>query len=162
LVELLAVMALVALLTAVVTRGVARSRRRAYVAVLESDLLNLAVAQEEYFADQARYFGRRGGGRLKVTPDFEFTPSAGVAIEVRATATGWSARAVHKDLDPARYACAIYSGEIEPYPPADAEGYVICTSQATTDAKQKPKKKDRKKKRRKDKKKKGKKGRGGG
>jgi hypothetical protein len=89
---------------------------RAWAAAVRSDLRNLIIAQERYFADHVRY---------AVSIDsLQYRPSAGVEIELTAaTPTGWSASARHTG---AEFTCVIFVGNA-PRPRPDAvEGAPLC------------------------------------
>lgn len=56
LVELLIVVAIIGILAAIAIPQFAAYRERAYCGAEESDLANLAIAQEAYFIDEAAYY----------------------------------------------------------------------------------------------------------
>ncbi len=110
-------MALMGLLAAIVTKAVTKKSVAAQ-AVLKSDLRNLAVAQEAYFSDHVAY--------ADVIETLDYQASQHVTMEMRAVATGWSARSSH-ELNP-DYSCALFIGEsAEPFAPALEEGKIKCT-----------------------------------
>jgi prepilin-type N-terminal cleavage/methylation domain-containing protein len=116
LVELLITMALMGLLAAIVTKVVTKKAVAAQ-AVLKSDLRNMAVAQEAYFADHLAY--------AETIDELEFRASHSVNFIVRADATGWAARSSH-ELNP-EYRCALHIGRsVEPYSPSVEEGKINC------------------------------------
>jgi Tfp pilus assembly protein PilE len=125
-IELITVLLLLGVLSAIATKAMVRSKSRALAAAVESDLRNLAVAQENYFAGRSSYFGGGGGVSFASSPAFEYNPTPGVSLEVRAGDGGWAARAVHEKLVDRDHACSIYFGQVEPYPPAVREGVVTC------------------------------------
>ncbi len=100
---------------------------RAVMAAARSDLRNLVVAQEAYFADHARY-----GTTLL---DIKFVPTRGHSISfVVLEANAWSAELRHPRL---RGSCVIFVGVVEedrqPRTAADArrprEGEPLCDAQ---------------------------------
>lgn len=125
-IELVTVLLLLGVLSAIATKSMLTQKSRAMVAVVESDLRNLAVAQENHFAVRSDYYGQGGGASFASSPAFDFNPSPGVSVEIRAGEAGWAARAVHEKLADTEHACAIYIGVVEPYPPAGQEGVVTC------------------------------------
>lgn len=76
---------------------------RPYLRQMQSDLRNLVVAQEAYFADNDAYapsIPAMGGS---------FIPSRGVSIAILAlTETGWNGVAVHQSAP--GYVCGIFVG----------------------------------------------------
>jgi len=125
-IELVTAMLLVGVLSAIATKALVRSKSRAFAAVVETDLRNLAVAQEDYFAERSTYFGGGGSVQLTSSPALGFAASPGVTFELRGGDAGWSGRAVHEKLVERGFSCAFYTGEVDPYPPAVQEGVVTC------------------------------------
>jgi Tfp pilus assembly protein PilE len=125
-IELITVFLLLGVLSAIATKSMLTQKDRAMAAVVESDLRNLAVAQENHFAMRSNYYGQGGGASFVSSPAFDFNPSPGVSVEIRVEGAGWAARAVHEKLVDSEHACAIYVGLVEPYPPAVREGVVSC------------------------------------
>ncbi|NIR46039.1 MAG: type II secretion system protein [Gemmatimonadetes bacterium] len=125
LIELLTAMVLLAVLAAISLK-IVDARAQAYLAVLESDLKNLAVAQEAYYVESA---DRLGGARYAPNMEhIEFNPSPFVQMTMVGIETGWTARAQHKLRTDFR--CAVYMGDIKaiikPYEPAITEGVIEC------------------------------------
>jgi prepilin-type N-terminal cleavage/methylation domain-containing protein len=125
-IELVTALLLVGVLSAIATKALVRSKSRAFAAVVESDLRNLAVAQEDYFAERSTYFGGGGSVQLASSPVLGFAASPGVTFELRGGEAGWAGRAVHEKLVDRGFTCAFYTGEVDPYPPAVQEGVVTC------------------------------------
>ena len=128
LVELLLVITLISILAAIGSASVKNARDAAYVTVLASDLKNLVLAQEVFYATKAGYFGESEGegtytGRIR---KLDFVPSPNVRIRMRGNKKGWTARAEHKARRPERFFCAVYVGDVRPYQPAEEEGVVTC------------------------------------
>ena len=115
-VELLTVLVILGILAAIALPRLLNTRERSYVATLQSDLRNLAVAQEAYYYQHGVY-----------TSDMSqliFVPTAGVTITA-ASVQGWSATATHPLADPGM--CAIFYGSPTVRPaPATAEGEIAC------------------------------------
>ncbi len=156
-IELVTALLLVGVLSAIATKALVRSKSRAFAAVVESDLRNLAVAQEDYFAERSTYFGGGGSVQLASSPALGFAASPGVTFELRGGEAGWAGRAVHEKLEDRGFSCAFYTGEVDPYPPAVREGVVTCRPALTGSETGQTGKKDKK-----DKKDKGNNGKGNG
>jgi type IV pilus assembly protein PilA len=118
-VELLVVLAIAGLLASFVIPRYAQRREQTYVAAMQSDLRNLATAQETYY--------RIDGGEYGYTSDLaelEFQSSDGVSVAiVEAGTNGWSARATHAHTP---VVCAYYFGDAAPVPPATRSGTPAC------------------------------------
>ena len=104
-------------LLAAISLNLTKTRARAYLAVMQSDLRNLGAAQETYFAEHDRY---ADGNTIN------FTPSAGVTIVNAATGgKGWSARAQHAERTDVW--CAVFVGDPSViFPPAQVTGVITC------------------------------------
>jgi len=118
-------MVLMAVLAAISLK-IVNARAQAYLAVLESDVRNVAVAQEAYYALQAT---RPGGPRYAPNLSaLDFNPSPHVQMVLIGIESGFTARAQHKLRTDFR--CAIYMGDIKgiitPYEPAITEGVIEC------------------------------------
>src|SRR5437868_14721189 len=118
LIELLIVVVIVGLLAAIAIPKFSNTKEKAYIAAMQSDLRNLATAEEAFFYDSSKY-----------TNSFallnNFAPSSGVnLLVVQATGSGWSATTTSL-YAPGRL-CALYSGSATPVPPATAEGRISC------------------------------------
>jgi len=122
LIEMLIVLGIISILAAMATVTLAGSTSRAYVVSMQSDLRNVATAQEAYieqrFAEtgQARYANRVG--------DLSVNLSNGVRIRMRGNQNGWSALATHQRVSGEK--CAVFRGTIKAFPPATAEGVIAC------------------------------------
>jgi prepilin-type N-terminal cleavage/methylation domain-containing protein len=125
LIELLTAMVLIAVLSAISLKMV-DARKQAYLAVMESDLQHIALAQEIYYAhtltnsDQPEY--------ANTLSDLDFSPSPNVQITLVGIKQGWTARAQHKLRTDFR--CAVYFGDITalivPLEPAIEEAVIEC------------------------------------
>jgi hypothetical protein len=78
------------------------TKEKAYVAAMKSDLRNLAMEQEAYFAEHGAY-----GTDIRAVTDYAFSHGVDVQV-VTALPTGWYATAAH-ELTP--ITCSIYVGE---------------------------------------------------
>jgi hypothetical protein len=92
-------------------------RRRAYVALMQSDLRNLMTAEESYFSEHNTY-----GDPSQLS----FKPSVGVElVEASYGAGGWSARVAHQKRTDVW--CAVFMGTSHPiFSPAEVAGVITC------------------------------------
>ncbi|HSG81915.1 MAG TPA: prepilin-type N-terminal cleavage/methylation domain-containing protein [Gemmatimonadota bacterium] len=130
LLEALIVITILSILSAIASASVKSAKDSAYMAVLVTDLEQLAIAQEVYYAERAGYFGQSDGGEGTYTSKInklDFTPSPNVRIKVRADEGGWSARADHANRRSDQFYCAVFVGSAEAYEPATAEGVIACS-----------------------------------
>lgn len=117
-VEVLVVLAILALLASIMVPRYAAKREQAYVAAMISDLRNLASAQEAYYRVDGAY------GYATDKSELEFSESEGVTVSIlEATASGWSARATHANTP---WSCAFYFGDAAQVDPATQPGAVSC------------------------------------
>ena len=96
------------------------TERRAYYAVMESDLRNLAVQEEIYFSNQGAY--------TYDAASLGYVTSSGVVVTITASRDGWAATATHGALS-REDGCAIYHGTATaPTSPAQPTrpGEVVC------------------------------------
>ncbi len=93
------------------------AKNRAYQAAMKSNLRNLVVAQESYFADNFTYASLEALGDM-------FRPVTGIMIEINAVSgTGWSATARHEN---SMQVCHIFMGNAEPPIEGMQEGERVC------------------------------------
>jgi prepilin-type N-terminal cleavage/methylation domain-containing protein len=123
--ELLVSLIILGILAAISLK-LADGRRRAYVAVIASDLRNVATAQEAYFHDSMDEPG--GPSYAPNLQQLDFNVSANVLVQMVGHQKGWSARTIHKKRNDFR--CAMYVGDIQGliqiYEPAIEEGAMYC------------------------------------
>lgn len=118
LVEVLVVMAIVAILAALVVPRFAGERERAFIATMKADLKNLGTAEETYYRTEGTY------GYTTNKADLNLVESPGVTITiVEASSAGWSARATHTGTT---WTCAYYYGDATPVAPATTAGVPEC------------------------------------
>ena len=117
-IELVVVVVIIGLLAAFAMPRLSGTRGRAFTAALQSDLRNLAVAEEAYYYQNGSY--TQDMSRLFVTA------SAGVTVSVGAAdSMGWGATATHPAAD--RSLCALFYGRPSSQPaPATNEGEIAC------------------------------------
>jgi prepilin-type N-terminal cleavage/methylation domain-containing protein len=117
LIELLIVVVVIGILTAIAIPKFAQVKGRSRAAAIKADLRNLATAQEEYLGEYRTY-----------TTDLTklpYTTSSGVIVTiVEATPLGWAATSTHPLSLP--LTCAIFYGRATPVPPATVEGSMVC------------------------------------
>jgi len=121
LIELLIVVVIIGILAAIAIPKFGATKVKGYVAVMRSDLRNLATAQEAYVADNNTYFNGSVPNTLLI-----YNPSSGVAVTItEGTAAGWGATAAY----PAgtTRTCSVFYGSATAPPPATIEGQVACT-----------------------------------
>jgi prepilin-type N-terminal cleavage/methylation domain-containing protein len=83
-VELLVAIVFICVLSAIATQHIQDVKQHAYIAALQSDLHNLATAEEGYFVEYQTY--------APSLPTDWFTPTVGDQFAITsASATGWSA-----------------------------------------------------------------------
>ena len=94
----------------------ASTKDKAYAAAMRSDLRNLVIAQESYFADNLEYTASLSALGYRAS-----TGVSGPVVEL--TADGWTAYAAHSQVS---NSCVIYVGST-PIGPATREGEPACT-----------------------------------
>ena len=120
LIEVLIVTVIIGILAAIAIPKFSRSKEKAYMAAMKSDLRNLITAQEEYFADNTTYTTDKSAAALN------FTESAGVTVTIAVTAgppIGYSGTSVHTAT---AETCAIFINTAA-VAPAINEGEPKCT-----------------------------------
>lgn len=90
LIELLVVVLLISILTAIAIPQLFGTKERTYVASMRSDLRNLETAQESYYVDNLTYAGSIGA----MGTTFLMSPGVSVVVD-SASQTGWGASASH-------------------------------------------------------------------
>ena len=118
LIEIFFVLLVLGALTLIAIPKIRGIKRKAYIAMLTTDLRNLQNTQELYWHDADTY-----------TTDLDvlkFNSSAEVHVEVSVSAasrTGWSAVVRHI---PSSIHCALFTGDAAPQPPATRAGVIAC------------------------------------
>lgn len=91
LIELVIVLVLIGILSALAVNRISVARQSAYAAAMQSDLRNLATAQEAYFSDNAEEYARR-----VQDVGYRFRTSPGVTVRiVSVSPRGYTATARH-------------------------------------------------------------------
>ena len=135
LIELLIVVVIIGILAAIAIPKFAGTKSKAYVAAMKSDLKNLVLAQESYYADATPpgYGAVVPGPPSTLTSQVVavgliWTATTGVTITTGAvSATGYNATATHLSVPAST--CGVYVGIAAPPAGAPAgivEGEVAC------------------------------------
>lgn len=123
-VELIAVVSVIGILVLIAATRPTTPREKAILSTMKSDLRNLDIAQEVYYADAQEYLSgtaiNRGATQTRLGT---FTPSPGIQIDVTSTGgTGWSAIA-SSAVSSRTCAMFVHTAAV---PPATAEGQPDC------------------------------------
>ena len=120
-VELLTAMAVLALLAAIAVPQYRGMKQRGYMATLKTQLGELRIAEESWFAEEQLYSTN--------IADLDWKPSTHVVIAIQTSnpAAGWRAEATHAELP--GIACRTYVGAEVAGPVASGE--IVCFSAAT-------------------------------
>ncbi len=118
LLELLTVVLIIGILASIAIAKFTNTRERSQLAVMQSDLRNVATAQENYFADNAAY------ATTLANLSFNVSESVTVAIPV-ATNSGWRATSSHASV--AGRVCELYYGSAGGASTATSEAVVMCS-----------------------------------
>ena len=121
LIELLIVTVIIGILAAIAIPKFSKTKGKAHVSTMKSDLRNLVTAEEAYFYDNLTYYD----GALP-SPLLTYSISAGVSVALQNVTTGgWAAVSTHTGT---AETCAIFLGLAPVTAPAVTEGVVKCTS----------------------------------
>lgn len=123
LIELLIVIVIIGILAAIAIPKFGKTREKAYVKAMQSDLRNLAAQQEIYYSTPGAAYTY-----ASTTTALGVDPSQGVSIVVVGGNTGWQATAGHAALA-ATTVCAIYTGTAAAVAPATTPGVIACNDQ---------------------------------
>jgi prepilin-type N-terminal cleavage/methylation domain-containing protein len=117
LIELLMVIVIIGILVTVLIPRFASSREKAYIAAMQSDLRNLATAEESYYYDYSAY-----ASSTSLLP--AFNPTVGVTVAINAADIGgWSGTAT--SVNTTRQ-CFLFFGNAAPVGVATQEGQIAC------------------------------------
>lgn len=120
-VELLTAMAVLAVLAAIAVPQYRGIKQRGYMATLKTQLGELRIAEESWFAEEQLY-------SMNIA-DLDWKPSTNVAIAIESSnpAAGWRAEATHAELP--GIACRTYVGaEVVGQVPS---GEIVCVAATT-------------------------------
>jgi Tfp pilus assembly protein PilE len=107
---------IIGILAAIAIPKFANTKEKAYLAAMKSDLRNILVAQETYFADNISYTSSTTALNLVVSPGVTITISS-------VTATGWNATASYTATT---RTCGVYYGTAAPVMAGQNEGEPRC------------------------------------
>jgi Tfp pilus assembly protein PilE len=97
----------IGMISAIAIPKFAETKDRAYMASMRSDLSNLVVAEERYFADSVVY-----GTTSELGDAGLWSPATGTTVTVtEVTADGWAATAMHDGTDKV---CGVFVGQVTP------------------------------------------------
>jgi type IV pilus assembly protein PilA len=108
LVEVLVVMAILGLLAAIAIPQFVTYRKRGFEAQVKEDLINAAVAQESYFADNLAY---KSGALTSGTPP-GYNRSAPITMSAQAATNAFTLTANHSSCSGVTWAYSSTSGTI--------------------------------------------------
>jgi type IV pilus assembly protein PilA len=91
LIELMIVIAIIGILAAIAIPQFSAYRQRSYNSSAQSDIRNIATAQEAYYVDNSRYTSGSGG----LTPTYGYMPSGGVSIGLTGSLTSYNITGYH-------------------------------------------------------------------
>lgn len=116
--ELLMVMLVIGILVGLAIPRFTNTRGKTHTAAIESDLRNLALAQESHYFVRSTY--------AATLDSLAARPSEGVTITiVAADSSGWAATATHPMAN--KRICAVFHGVAAARPaPATKEGEIAC------------------------------------
>jgi prepilin-type N-terminal cleavage/methylation domain-containing protein len=129
LIELLIVVVIIGILAAIAIPKFAGTKSKAYAAAMKSDLKNLVLAEESYFADAVPpgYGNVAANVLTSPTGTVLWTATTGVTVTTdNVGPTGFSATAVHPGAT-GTTGCGVYVGGVaSPNPAVINEGEVSC------------------------------------
>jgi len=124
LIELLIVIVIIGILAAIAIPKFSKTREKAFVKAMTSDLRNLATQEEVYYSEPQNNYTYASLANLEALDLFHL--SSGVSATIVSGTTGWSAIATHASTP---INCAIYYGDATAVAPADTVGKVKCETQ---------------------------------
>ena len=122
LIELMITVAIIGLLAGFAMPRFSASRRKAYIAAMQSDLRNLVSAQELFYADSGHY--------SSAISQLNVRPTAGVAVAIATGPGFWDATATHVQITDG-FGCGIGVNTTNPVASGAPEGVPECGKIAT-------------------------------
>jgi type IV pilus assembly protein PilA len=121
LIELMLVMVLLGILATIAVPQLSRSRDRAFIASVQSDLKILAAQMALYQSNNQTY-----PASIAALTEYKLSPGVTVTITEAVAGTGWAATGYHSAL--AGQPCGVYYGNASPAngAPATTPGVVTC------------------------------------
>jgi prepilin-type N-terminal cleavage/methylation domain-containing protein len=117
-IELLTVVVIIGLLSVFAIPRLARNKEKAILATMQSDLRNLANAEEGFYYANATYSTDQVALNVTLT-------AGNVLVINEATASGWSATISHAPIVP--QSCYLFHGNATPVGSATVEGLADCS-----------------------------------
>jgi prepilin-type N-terminal cleavage/methylation domain-containing protein len=124
LIELLITVVVIGVLAGIAVPKFNGSRRKAFIAAMQSDLRNLVSAEEVFYSDSTRY--------TTTIANLNVHPSPNVALDIVAGPGYWSASATHAQITDG-FRCGIAVNTDNMVAPGTPDGLPGC-SKATTGA----------------------------
>jgi prepilin-type N-terminal cleavage/methylation domain-containing protein len=119
LIELLITVVVIGVLAGIAIPKLNGSRRKAYIATMQSDLRNLVSAEEVFYSDSSRY--------TEQIANLNVRPSTDVALAIVAGPGYWSASATHARITDG-FRCGIAVNTDNVVAPGTADGLPACAS----------------------------------
>lgn len=116
-IELLTVAVIIGLLAIFAVPRLARNKEKSILATMQSDLRNLATAEEGYYYTNATYSNDQVALNIQLT-------SGNVLVINEATTSGWSATISHPIVP---QSCYLFHGNATPVGSATIEGLADCS-----------------------------------
>lgn len=117
-IELLTVVVIIGLLSVFAIPRLARNKEKAILASMETDLRNLATAEEGFYYNNSTYTVDQVALNVQLS-------AGNVLVINEATAAGWSATISHAPVVP--QSCYLFHGNAAPVGSATIEGLADCS-----------------------------------